>query len=143
MMLQRVVVSACIAAVALSVVGVVAAQQPQGKSVWDGVYTESQAKRGQEQYAKACSLCHGQKLEGSDVAPRLEGVFLDTYPTVADLFERVRTTMPEDRPGQLTLEVYADIVARVLAVNKFPAGEVELGTDTDALKQIRIERVKP
>ncbi|HEY6361531.1 MAG TPA: cytochrome c [Vicinamibacterales bacterium] len=126
----------------MSLVVIPQAQQPPG-SVWEGVYTEAQAKRGQDQYAKACSLCHGAKLQGSDVAPSLSGVFLDTYPTVADLFERVRTTMPEDQPGQLAREVYADIVAHMFAVNKFPAGQLELGTNLEALQQIRIERVKP
>lgn len=128
--------------VVLAVAGLVA-QQTSARSVWDGVYTQAQAVRGQGEYVKACGICHGGKLQGSDTAPKLEGEVLDTYSTVADLFERVRTTMPEDRPGQLTPEVYVDIVAHMLAVNKFPAGETELAAGADALKQIRIERNKP
>jgi hypothetical protein len=134
---------ATMAALMMTLGGVLLAQQSPDRSVWDGVYSEAQAKRGQDHYVKACSLCHGGKLQGSDVAPSLSGVVLDTYPTVADLFERVRTTMPEDSPGGLTREVYADIVAHMLAVNKFPPGQAELGTNTETLKQIRIERVKP
>ena len=29
------------------------------RSVWDGVYTDEQAKRGQTLYGKECSSCHG------------------------------------------------------------------------------------
>jgi cytochrome c553 len=115
---QRVIDSAGTVALVMSLAVGLVAQQASARSVWDGVYTEAQAKRGEGEYVKACGICHGAKLQGSDTAPRLEGVFLDTYPTVADLFERVRTTMPEDRPGQLTPAVYADIVAHMLAVNK-------------------------
>src|SRR5579875_265288 len=33
-------------------------------SVWDGVYTADQAKRGAEAYANSCASCHGEQLEG-------------------------------------------------------------------------------
>src|ERR1041384_4901719 len=34
------------------------------RSVWDGVYAEDQAKRGETLYGRECSSCHGQKLAG-------------------------------------------------------------------------------
>ena len=36
------------------------AQEPaESRSVWDGVYTEEQAKRGEQLYRKECGTCHG------------------------------------------------------------------------------------
>ena len=47
--------------------------------------------------------------------------------------------MPQDSPGRLSRQQYADIVARILNANEFPAGESELGTDVAVLKQILIQ----
>ena len=34
-------------------------------SVWSGVYTETQNKRGEELYSGACAQCHGPRLNGA------------------------------------------------------------------------------
>ena len=47
--------------------------------------------------------------------------------------------MPADRPGKLTREQDADILAFMLSVNEFPPGKTELERQTEVLKQIRIE----
>jgi S-disulfanyl-L-cysteine oxidoreductase SoxD len=115
------------------------------KSVLDGAYTEEQAKRGQEVFTQSCASCHGQSLEGMDMAPGLNGgAFLSNWNglTVGDLFERVRLTMPQDDPGRLSRQQDADVVAYVLQVNKFPAGKTELPTQTEILKQIKFEAPK-
>ena len=39
------------------------------KTVWDGVYTEEQAKRGGDIYAEKCAMCHGDSLGGVESAP--------------------------------------------------------------------------
>jgi S-disulfanyl-L-cysteine oxidoreductase SoxD len=41
------------------------------RSVWDGVYTEAQAKRGEALFAENCVTCHGPALEG-DREPHLQ-----------------------------------------------------------------------
>jgi len=47
------------------------------RSVWDGVYTEEQAKRGEELYRKECASCHGETLVGGGgAAPLTGGTFL-------------------------------------------------------------------
>jgi hypothetical protein len=51
--------------------------------------------------------------------------------------------MPHNRPGTLSAEASADILAHVLRFNKFPAGETELPHDAQALNQIRYESKKP
>jgi hypothetical protein len=42
----------------------------------------------------------------------------------------------------LSREVYADLVAYILAVNKFPAGQTEISTEIEPLKLIRIDASK-
>src|SRR5580704_17822638 len=42
-------------------------------SVWDGIYTDSQASRGEAGYRTNCASCHGVKLEGKGEVPALTG----------------------------------------------------------------------
>jgi mono/diheme cytochrome c family protein len=114
-------------------------------SVVEGVYTEEQAKRGAEIYARECSSCHGQAMEGLDMAPPLNGSgFISNWSTltVGDLFERIRLTMPDGDPGKLSRQQNADVVAYILKVSKYPAGKTELPSQTEVLKQIRFEPPK-
>lgn len=115
-------------------------------SVWDGVYTEEQAGRGQTLYARECASCHGASMSGGETAPPLTGSgFMANWSglSVGDLFERIRVSMPEGRPGTLSRQQNADILTYILSVNQFPAGKVELQKDTDRLKQIRFLAEKP
>ncbi len=114
-------------------------------SVWDGVYTNQQADRGEGAYAKNCASCHGDKLEGEGQAPPLAGTeFLNSWnhTTLYELFDRIQTDMPVDKPNSLPKELNADILAYVLKVNKFPAGSKTVTPDSELLKAIRIESQK-
>ena len=107
--------------------GVLRAQAPaaESRSVWDGVYTDEQAKRGEPMYQKECAACHGATLNGGESAPPLTGgAFLANWNglTMGDLFDRIRKTMPQSNPGRLTRQQDADILAFVLSANKFPFG---------------------
>jgi mono/diheme cytochrome c family protein len=120
------------------------AQDPH--SVWDGVYTEQQATRGGGFYTRSCGNCHGANLEGADMSPALTGgAFLSNWDgsTVGDLFERIRVSMPADRPGTLARQEIADIVAFILTSNRFPAGKTELPREAQLLKEIRFARKPP
>ena len=111
-------------------------------SVKEGVYTERQASRGKETYVSACAGCHGDTLEGSGQIPPLAGAeFLNNWKgqTLADLFDKMKTTMPADAPGKFSNEENVDLVAFVLSVNKFPAGSAELKYDREILQRIRID----
>ncbi len=126
----------------------VRAQEPeeQTRSVWDGVYTDEQAKRGEPVYQKECGACHGDQLTGGESAPPLSGgAFLANWNglTLADLFDRIRKTMPQTTPGKLTRQQYADLLAFMLSVNKFPAGKTELYRQSEMLREIRFEATKP
>jgi S-disulfanyl-L-cysteine oxidoreductase SoxD len=122
---------------------VVTAQAP--RSLWDGIYTQEQAKRGEAAYVEKCARCHGAQLIGGDMNPPLVGPeFLSLWntKTVGDLFDRIRTTMPQDKPGSVTRQQDADIVAYLLNENKFPAGKTELESQTELLKQIQFDAFK-
>ncbi len=119
---------------------------PTSRSVWDGVYTEEQAKRGEELYRKECASCHGDTLVGGGgAAPLTGGAFLSNWNglTVGDLFDRIRKTMPQGSLGKLSKQQDADILAYLLSFNKFPAGKTELQKQVEVLKEIRFEATKP
>jgi len=116
------------------------------RSVWDGVYTEEQAKRGEPIYQKECAACHGDQLSGGESAPPLTGgAFLANWNglTVGDLFDRIRKTMPQSNPGRLSRQQDADVLAFIFSRNKFPAGKTELYKQSEMLKEIRFESEKP
>ena len=124
------------------------AEQATSRSVLDGVYTEEQAQSGEMVYNQTCVSCHGPApaLAGTEMAPPLTGEsFIMNWEdlTVVDLSEKIRLAMPADDPGSLNKEQTADVVAYMLSVSKYPAGQAELPTDTEVLKQIKIERPKP
>jgi cytochrome c len=122
------------------------AQADASRSVWDGVFTNEQSMRGDQAYSQNCASCHGTSLTGGESAPPLTGgEFSSNWYglTLGDLFERIRTTMPADRPGRISREQDADILAYILNVNQFPAGEAELSGRTEILKQIRLEPSRP
>ena len=115
-------------------------------SVWDGVYTEEQAKRGEPIYQKECASCHGALLTGGESAPALTGGSFQANwngLTLGDLFDRIRKTMPQSKPGSLTRQQDADVLAFMLSINKFPAGKTELYRQSEMLKEIRFETKKP
>src|ERR1700745_2061023 len=99
--------------------------QAQTASVWDGVYTDAQAARGEAGFGAHCANCHGANLGGTGEAPALAGPqFLSDFDglTLGDLFDRIRTTMPQDNPGSLMRDQYADILAFILKANALPSG---------------------
>jgi S-disulfanyl-L-cysteine oxidoreductase SoxD len=112
------------------------------RSVWDGVYTKEQAGRGQTTYQETCLKCHGENLGGGEGGPLLAGEeFRQKWngKTAGDLFATIRKTMPSDDPGNLSTREYSDLLAYILSVNAFPAGQQELARDVAALNEIRIE----
>jgi mono/diheme cytochrome c family protein len=120
-------------------------QTPAARSsAWaGGAYTAAQQKRGAAIYNRECSTCHGETLEGGEGSPPLAGsAFRASYGgrTVADLFDKIRTTMPAppEQPGKLTPQENADVVAHILSVNGFGAGDRELSTAIEELKPLVI-----
>ena len=112
-------------------------------SVWDGVYTDEQAKRGWPLYNDYCLDCHGEELEGDAEAPPLSGgLFIANWDglPLGDLYTRIHRDMPLNKDaGKLSPEVSADLLAYILSVNHFPTGHVELPHAVEVLNQIRFE----
>lgn len=136
----------CGAVLAFATSGGTQAAAAESRSVWDGVYTEEQAKRGEELYRKECASCHGDTLVGGGgAAPLTGGTFLSNWNglTVGDLFDRIRKTMPQGSLGKLTKQQDADTLAYLLSFNRFPAGKTELQKQVEFLKEIRFEATKP
>jgi mono/diheme cytochrome c family protein len=123
----------------------------QKRSVWAGVYTEEQRKRGQTLYSGACAQCHGARLNGAaapDQPPSpaiARAAFLRKWDgkSVAELFTYVREMMPTDAPGTLTEQQGVDVLAHMFAVSEMPAGDKELPPDPKALEDVVIEAQPP
>lgn len=116
------------------------------KTVWDGVYTEEQAKRGADVYAEKCAMCHGDSLGGVESAPALTGPgFYANWEgeTLNALFERIRLSMPQDNPGSLSRAQNADIIAHMLRIGGYPAGSTPLDGQAGALTAIKVLTYKP
>ena len=129
----------------LAVAAAVAGAQPR-QTVWDAVYTSEQADRGQKLYDEQCGRCHGDGLGGVESAPPLTGTeFAGNWEGVplGDLFERMRMSMPQDKPGSLSRPQNADILSYMLRVNGFPAGEKPLEGQAGALGQITFKMYRP
>jgi len=119
---------------------------PTDRTTWDSVFSAAQAGRGETTYKQLCARCHMETLAGGDEAGELTGsAFMSSWngQTLADLHERIRTSMPTDTPGVYTSQQVTDVVAYMLRFNGFPAGSIELTHTNDALKSIRFETAKP
>ena len=114
------------------------------RSVWDGVYSAQQARRGALR-SGLCVTCHGSDFEGDSAAALIGPVFTAKWngKTIGDLFEIINKDMPNDDPGSLSRQQSADYLAYILLANDFPAGKSELPVDVETLKQIRFETPRP
>jgi mono/diheme cytochrome c family protein len=143
-MRMRLLAVAAVSAAAL--LGTSTMLQAQGamRSIWDGVYTSAQADKGKALFGDNCAKCHGGTLDGNDEIPALKGShFMADWEsqTVADLINRVHTTMPMDDPGKLNTESATSVVAYLLQQNQMPAGNTALNELTSS--HARIDAVKP
>ena len=134
---------AALTVLATLTVSAVRAPQTAPRSVKDGVYTAAQAQQGKIVYDEHCLECHGSMASATpDMAPLLnDHVFQTTWKirSLAELFDKVRNTMPPNKTGTLSPQQLIDLVAYILSANALPAGEVPLTDDTETLKQIRFD----
>ena len=120
--------------------------QAQGPgSVNDGIYTAAQADRGKAVYSMNCAGCHGEKAEGGNAGPTLSGAdFTNGYKdgNASALYNKISMDMPSSAPGSLMPEQYADVMAYLLSVNKYPAGAAEIPKDGASLKSVKMAAPK-
>lgn len=118
------------------------AVQSDQTTVWDGVYTEDQAKRGRQVYQDQCAACHLDSLKGdsrtqtpgligSPTTPRWKNISL------RDLYVTIESSMPQNAPGSLGSQAYVDILSYLLKANGMAAGTAELPPDPEKLTPIR------
>jgi hypothetical protein len=135
----------------LAVVVVTVASRTPGaahtqRTVWDSVYTATQAARGETAYVKSCARCHKETLGGADENPALAGsAFLGNWngQTLAALHDRIRSSMPPDDPGTFAPPIVTDVITHMLKVNGFPSGATELSSSGDSLKEIVVQSARP
>lgn len=106
------------------------------RSVNDGVYTVEQSERGRKVFAETCTACHDPgRFTGEVLIKTWSGKPLHA------LFD-VMKTMPEDNPGSLPAQDYADVLSYFLSLNKYPPGAEELKGTEDAMKAVLMEAPK-
>ena len=62
---------------------------------------------------------------------------------LSDLSDRIRTTLPLDKPGTLSRQQAGDVLAYMLSLSKIPAGTTPLPADALALGQIKYVSYPP
>ena len=124
------------AGVLAAAVAVTSAQAPT-KTTNDGVYTAAQADRGKTLFNEKCSGCHEPSRFSGDA-------FLESWnnKTMKDIWDVASGTMPEDNPGSLKQQEYADILGYFLSLNEYPAGDAELQPGAAPMAAIKVEKKK-
>ncbi len=105
------------------------------KSVKAGVYTSEQADRGVALFKKKCASCHAPNRFTDDL-------FYTSFAgkPMWEMFDVISDTMPEEDPGGMKPEEYADVIAYLLKLNGFPTGATDLPTSKEALSLILMEK---
>lgn len=117
-------------ALAIALLAVLA--RAETRTVNDGVYTRDQAETGEALYAEHCLQCHDKKYF-RPVLKRFEGQPIGIMYTV------MSTSMPESNPGYLTEKEYVDILAYILSLSRYAAGDAELDYQGGVLNQLMVE----
>jgi len=126
----------CAAALLVSV-QTIGALQADKRSTATGRFTSEQATRGERAFISECGGCH--------TPDQFVGEFLMAWngKTASDLLEMIREKMPQDRPGSLPRQQYADILAYLFEKNGLPPGKDELPPAQADLERVNIEIPKP
>lgn len=126
------------AVVAASVAGASRAPAPRAPRPVTGrdsvlLYSAEQAERGKAVFARTCKECHElEEFTGNDFRGKWHGR------PVWELYEQIRTTMPDGNPGTLTREEYADVLAHLFQANALPAGASALLPDSAAMAAVLV-----
>jgi mono/diheme cytochrome c family protein len=119
----------------------VAQGDASGGTVWDGVFTEAQASRGEAAYLRSCAACHKEDLLGDGTAPAVAGeAFFRRWngSTLDDVVQTIRSSMPQEAPNRLDAQVYVDVITYLLKASGSPTGSAELTAERDRLKRVRV-----
>ena len=97
-------------------------------------YTVEQAGQGRIAYLENCAACHGENMDDGEFVTLKRVNFREQWraQSMEELFIVTSDTMPQDRPGRLDDDTYADILAYVLQENGSDPGDTDLPGDPDA-----------
>lgn len=105
---------------------------PAAAAAPSGYFTAGQAARGERRFNQLCADCH------RTVEITRSWFSGNVHHTAGDLMTVMSMTMPESSPGSLSPDQYADILAFLLRLNNYPAGEAELPADPAVLADVPI-----
>jgi alcohol dehydrogenase (cytochrome c) len=113
------------------------ALQADRRTTAAGAFTPAQATRGERAFISSCGGCH--------TPDQFVGEFLQAWngKTASDLLEMIRGKMPQDAPGSLPRQQYADIMAYLFEKNGLPSGANELPSTQADLERVAIEVPRP
>lgn len=101
----------------------------------DGIYTASQAQRGEGLFESLCARCHSvQEFSGRSFDAIWAGV------PAAALYVRIANTMPLDQPGSLSIPQVTALMAHIFDANEMPSGDTPLEGDMDFMMGITLAR---
>lgn len=109
-----------------------AAQEKPGRTVWDGVFTPAQAKRGEAIFDVRCRECHSTGFERTGFVERWREDKLSGF------YNFISTRMPRNNPGGASQTEYLDLASYIMSNNDLPAGAQEL--TVEALTNIQVQR---
>jgi len=140
--LPQAILTLAIAAIAAATAARVAPSQPAAQAA--PTFTAEQVDRGRAVYGRNCTDCHGTTLDNGEFggAP-LKGSYFRRHwasGSVAALYGKTKTTMPPDRPGQLSDQTYLDLTAFLLSQNGYAAGDKELPSDLETQQKMSLKK---
>lgn len=115
----------------LAPLGTAAAQDPAPTD--SAAAAAKQLELGEQWFRSVCFECHANgALVNADFRLKWSGR------TAFELFESIRSTMPENDPGSLTQGTYAAVVAYLMKVNGQPVGTAALPADSSGLAAVKL-----
>ena len=117
-------------ALACALLSLASPAQAQFTTISDGVYSAAQAATGRALYQQHCQHCHDHQFFRQSLQS-WQGM------TVQDYWYRILGNMPADNPRALSDSQYLALVAFILSLAEFPAGERALEI-SNGLGRIRI-----
>lgn len=109
----------------------VAAQNGEAKP---GVVPAAQAANGENVFKIRCLECHGT----SDFTKLDFARAWDDRPLI-ELYEKIRSTMPDDKPGTLLPQEYLDVTLYIYKLNGAAEGPGEIKPDSSAMKAVKFK----
>lgn len=103
----------------------------QPATIKDGAYTAEQAAAGKEMYERRCGACHNADFYRTTFRNR-------NNQALQVLFEEILVTMPADNPGSLMDSEYESILAHILSLVGYQAGDQELSYAAGTMGEILI-----